>query len=113
MSMGEQGSMIVNGKKVDGRTLSFGDEGVKVGNGEEEKIVVPNEFDFAEEAEFLKEQLSVHLEQVKKEQDLCFPLTASFGAVVMHPGENYSLEEYLRKADEAMYVMKQQAHARD
>ena len=49
--MGEQGSMIVNGKKVDGRTLSFGDEGVKVGNGEEEKVVVPNEFDFAEEAE--------------------------------------------------------------
>jgi hypothetical protein len=46
--MGEQGSMIVNGKKVDGRTLSFGDEGVKVGNGEEEKVVVPNEFDFAE-----------------------------------------------------------------
>ena len=49
--MAEQGSMIVNGKKVDGRTLSFGEEGVKVGNGEEEKVVVPNEFDFAEEAE--------------------------------------------------------------
>lgn len=46
--MGEQGSMIVNGHKVDGRTFSFGDEGVKVGNGEEEKVVVPNEFDFAE-----------------------------------------------------------------
>ena len=49
--MAEQGSMIVNGKKVDGRTLSFGEEGVLVGNGEEEKVVVPNEFDFAEEAE--------------------------------------------------------------
>ena len=49
--MAEQGSMIVNGKKVDGRTLSFGEEGVKVGNGEEEKVVVPNEFNFAEEAE--------------------------------------------------------------
>ena len=46
--MAEQGSMIVNGKKVDGRTLSFDDEGVKVGNGEDEKVVVPNEFDFAE-----------------------------------------------------------------
>ena len=44
----KQGSMIVNGKKVDGRTLSFDDEGVKVGNGEDEKVVVPNEFDFAE-----------------------------------------------------------------
>ena len=31
--MGEQGSMIVNGKKVDGRTLSFGDEGVKTSLG--------------------------------------------------------------------------------
>lgn len=51
MHMAEQGSMIINGKKVDGRTLSFDEEGLKVGTGEEEKVVVPNEFDFAEEAE--------------------------------------------------------------
>jgi hypothetical protein len=31
----------------------------------------------------------------------------------MNPNEDYSLEEYLRKADEAMYVMKQKAHAED
>ena len=48
MSMAEQGCMIVNGQKVSGRTLSFDDEGVKVSNGEEEQVVVPNEFDFAE-----------------------------------------------------------------
>lgn len=49
--MAEQGSMIVNGEKVEGRTLSFDNEGVKVGNGTEEKVVVPNSFEFAEEAE--------------------------------------------------------------
>lgn len=48
MSMAEQGCMIVNGQKVSGRTLSFDDAGVKVSNGEEEQIVVPNEFDFSE-----------------------------------------------------------------
>lgn len=65
------------------------------------------------EADYLKDRLSVNLEKIKAERKLCFPLTASFGAVVMNPEENYSLEEYLRKADEAMYVMKQQAHAKD
>ena len=64
-----------------------------------------------EEAEGLKQSLAANLNQIKKERDLCFPLTASFGAVVMNPNEDYSLEEYLRKADEAMYVMKQKAHA--
>lgn len=63
------------------------------------------------EAEFLKDRLSANLKLLIKERDLRFPLSASFGAVVMDPEENYSLEEYLRKADEAMYIMKQQAHA--
>lgn len=78
-----------------------------------DEFIMVGECKTPEEAEQIKELLSIHLEQVKKERDLRFPLTASFGAVVMNPGENYSLEEYLRKADEAMYVMKQQAHARD
>ena len=63
------------------------------------------------EAEELKNRLSANLDILKKEQELCFPLSVSFGAVVIHPGESYNLEEYLRKADEAMYVMKQQVHA--
>ncbi|MBP3569047.1 MAG: GGDEF domain-containing protein [Lachnospiraceae bacterium] len=78
-----------------------------------DEFIMVGECKTSEEAEQLKKQLAEHLEQVKTERNLCFPLTASFGAVVMHPDENYSLEEYLRKADEAMYVMKQQAHARD
>ena len=65
------------------------------------------------ETEYLKERLSINLEKIIAERDLCFPLSASFGSVVMDPEENYSLEEYLRKADEAMYVMKQIAHARN
>lgn len=76
-----------------------------------DEFIMVGECSDAGEAEGLKEQLSVNLEKIKKERDLCFPLTASFGAVVMNPEENYSLEEYLRKADEAMYVMKQQVHA--
>jgi len=63
------------------------------------------------EADYLKERLSINLKRIIEERELCFPLSASFGAVVMDPEENYSLEEYLRKADEAMYVMKQKAHA--
>lgn len=78
-----------------------------------DEFIMVGECKTVEEAEQLKTQLSANLEKVKEERNLCFPLTASFGAVVMHPGENYSLEEYLRKADEAMYVMKQQAHAEE
>ena len=51
MSMAEEGRMIINGKTVKGRTLSFGDEGVKVIADGEETVVVPKTFDFAEEAE--------------------------------------------------------------
>ena len=45
------GNMIINGKRVDGRTLSFDKDGLKVINEGEEKVVVPNTFEFAEEAE--------------------------------------------------------------
>ena len=78
-----------------------------------DEFIMVGECASREEAESLKQSLSVNLNQLKKERDLCFPLTASFGAVVMNPDEDYSLEEYLRKADEAMYVMKQKAHAED
>lgn len=78
-----------------------------------DEFIMVGECKSAEEAEELKQQLSINLEQIKAEKELCFPLTSSFGAVVMNPQENYSLEEYLRKADEAMYVMKQKAHAED
>ena len=78
-----------------------------------DEFIMVGECKDTDHAEEIKIKLSQNLEQIKKEKELCFPLTASFGAVVMNPEENYSLEEYLRKADEAMYVMKQKAHAED
>jgi len=78
-----------------------------------DEFIMIGECKTKEEADELKLLLSTNLEKVKKERDLCFPLTASFGAVVMNPEENYSLEEYLRKSDEAMYVMKQKIHAEE
>ena len=89
------------------RTMPTGWIAVRFGGDE---FIMVGECTTAEEAEQLKQQLSVNLDKLKKEKELCFPLSASFGAVVMNPGENYSLEEYLRKADKAMYVMKQKAH---
>ncbi len=66
-----------------------------------------------EAAERIKEQLVENLEKEKSARRLGFPLTASFGVVMMHPGEKYSFDEYLRKADKAMYVTKQKYHAAD
>ena len=37
-------------------------------------------------------------------------MSVSIGSVVMYPEENNNLEEYLRRADEAMYVAKQYFH---
>ena len=66
-----------------------------------------------DEAESIKQRLAAALEELKMRKKLVFPLTASFGAVIMHPEENYNLEEYLRKADKAMYDTKQKYHAND
>lgn len=78
-----------------------------------DEFIMVGECNSVDEANALKFQLSANLEQLKSEKTLSFPLSASFGAVVMNPAENYSLEEYLRKADEAMYLMKQKAHAEE
>ncbi len=78
-----------------------------------DEFVMVGECKKVEEIEQLKKELYVNLEKIKKERAIKFPLTASFGAVVMNPEENYSLEEYLRKADEAMYEMKQISHAEE
>ncbi len=76
-----------------------------------DEFIMVGECKNIEEAESLKEKLASTLELIKENRKLSFPLSASFGAVVMNPEEHYSLEEYLRKADEAMYVMKEKAHA--
>ncbi len=76
-----------------------GDEFILVGKCETEQ-----------EADAIKEALAENLDNIKSKNNLIFPLSVSLGTVVMHPKEHYSLEEYLRKADEAMYLMKETAH---
>ena len=49
-----QGSMTVNGKKVEGRTLSFDEKGLSVGDGEKEEVVVPMDNEvFADSFDFV------------------------------------------------------------
>lgn len=76
-----------------------------------DEFILVGECNSEAEAEEIKNRLAVNLDTLKKSHNLQFTLSVSFGAVVIHPGESYNLEEYLRKADEAMYVMKQQVHA--
>ena len=78
-----------------------------------DEFIMVGECTDQEEADSIKERLVENLEKEKLARKLVFPLTASFGAVLMHPGEKYSFDEYLRKADKAMYVTKQKYHAAD
>lgn len=64
----------------------------------------------AQEADEITENLRVELETLKSKRRLNFSLSVSIGSVVMYPEENNNLEEYLRRADEAMYVAKQYFH---
>lgn len=97
---------------ADAIKLTMPEGWIAVRYGGDEFIMV-GECQSVEQAEQIKKQLYLNLEKLKEDRKLSFPLTASFGAVVMDPKENYSLEEYLRKADEAMYAMKQIAHAEE
>lgn len=76
-----------------------------------DEFIMVGECQSEAEAEALKNNLASNLDTLKAQNKLNFPLSVSFGVVMIHPGESYNLEEYLRKADEAMYVMKQQVHA--
>ena len=82
--MSNQGGMFVNGEKVDGRTLSFDTEGIKVSNGEEEKVVVPNGgFDFAEDSNSDNGECDACSELSKKKiLDKNFLLGLGIGTVV-------------------------------
>ncbi len=63
-----------------------------------------------EEAEYIKQKLGVELEYLKKMRKLNFRLSVSLGFVLMNPEEEHKLEDYLRRADEAMYIAKQKYH---
>lgn len=97
---------------ADAIKITLPQDWIAVRYGGDEFIMVGECKDMSE-AEEIKDKLAINLEELKGQKDFIFPLTVSFGAVVMHPGENYSPEEYLRKADESMYVMKQHYHEID
>ncbi len=64
----------------------------------------------AEEADEITENLRKELETLKDRRRLNFSLSVSVGSVVMYPEEKNNLEEYLRRADEAMYEAKKRFH---
>ena len=82
--MTNQGGMFVNGKRVDGRTLSFDKDGIKVSNGEEEKVVVPNGgFDFAEDSNVDEGEFKIYSAPTKnKIFDKNFIIGLGIGTVV-------------------------------
>ncbi len=64
----------------------------------------------AEEADEITENLRNELDSLKDKRRLNFSLSVSTGSVVMYPEEKNNLEEYLRRADEAMYEAKKKFH---
>lgn len=75
-----------------------------------DEFIMVGECEDMDEAECIRQKLGVELDYLKKRRKLLFGLSVSLGAVVMEPGEQQDLEEYLRKADEAMYIAKQKYH---
>lgn len=65
----------------------------------------------AEEADKITDELRKELESLKDKRRLNFGLSVSVGSVVMYPEEKNNLEEYLRRADEAMYEAKKKFHS--
>jgi diguanylate cyclase (GGDEF)-like protein len=66
----------------------------------------------AEEADKITDELRKELESLKDKRRLNFGLSVSVGSVVMYPEEKNNLEEYLRRADEAMYEAKKKFHSK-
>lgn len=76
-----------------------GDEFIMVGQCKDE-----------DEAERIRKMLELELEMLKTRRRFKFNLSVSLGYVIMRAGEKDSLEEYLKRADEAMYLAKQKYH---
>jgi len=76
-----------------------------------DEFVMVGECADAEKAERILDNLRKELETIISARRLIFDLSVSTGCVVMRPEEKNNLEEYLRRADEAMYDAKQQFHA--
>ena len=75
-----------------------------------DEFLMVGECSDTEEADEITENLRKELESLKDKRRLIFNLSVSTGSVVMYPEEKNNLEEYLRRADEAMYEAKQRFH---
>ena len=93
-----EGYMIVNGKKVEGRSLSFDSEGLKVGNSGDEKVAVPNGgFNFAEDSNSDNGECDACSELSKKKiLDKNFLLGLGIGTVVGIVG-SYFVYKFMNK----------------
>lgn len=78
-----------------------------------DEYVMIGEHDSSDDLELLKNQITQGSGKLSQEMELPFRLSVSVGYVVIDPDNTLGNEEYFRMADEAMYVMKQEAHKND
>ena len=82
--------------------------GIRYGGDE---FVVIGENVFIDDGDIMKRQLCAAVEHERVVLQLPFELSISVGSVSIDPSENISLDEYFRRADDAMYEMKKINHA--
>ena len=82
--------------------------GIRYGGDE---FVVIGENVFIDDGDIMKRQLCAAVEHERTALQLPFELSISVGSVAIDPSENISLDEYFRRADDAMYEMKKINHA--
>ena len=82
--------------------------GIRYGGDE---FVLIGENVFVDDGSLLKKQLISSVERLAQELMIPFELSISAGSVSIDPSENISLDEYFRRADNAMYEMKKKNNA--
>ena len=82
--------------------------GIRYGGDE---FVVIGENVFVDDGVIYTKQLIAAVEHEAQTLKIPYTLTISVGAVAIDPSENISLDEYFRRADDAMYAMKKKNHA--
>lgn len=81
--------------------------GVRYGGDE---FVVLGENIYLDDGGILQNQLCDAVKSLAEDMLLPFELTISVGTVIINPNENVTLDEYFKKADNAMYEMKKILH---
>ena len=68
--------------------------------------------DSAEQLSSLENSIEKYLAGEVKDKQITFDLTVSVGGIIIEEGIDFSLEKYVRIADERMYAMKKIHHQR-